>query len=164
MKTLFIISISILCSLNSLCQNQERKEMRKNGWTTSYDEMTGRTTKKLNLTAGSLKTMSESSIGLIKSGDTYILYSYLYQSQWLFVEKLMVKIDGVLFEFESTDESRKITSQAYISERNWYNPSDEFIEALKNAKEIKYRLYGKDYYKDYEINENKLAPIADFFF
>lgn len=161
MKNLYLISLALLVSSFVFCQ---RNEMKKNEVSISKDEMTGVETKQLNLSTVSFKPMSESSIGLVSSSsEGYLLYSYLYTKEWLFVEKIMIKIDGVLFEFDSKDSRRETMPEAYISEKNWFKPSNEFIDALKNAKEISYRLTGKNYYLDFEIKAKKLEIIKEYF-
>jgi hypothetical protein len=80
-----------------------------------------------------------------------------------FVESIMIKIDGKLFEFNSENNTRDIEPQAYISEKNWYNPTNEFIEAMKNAKEISYRLIGDKYFIDFDIKPKKLLILPEFF-
>lgn len=154
--------ITILICLTSLLFAQ-RNEMKKNTVSIEVDKMTEKKTKQINLSTSSFKTMSESSIGLTLKDSTYTLYSFVYKSGWIFVENLMVKVDGKLFEFKSINNTRIVEPQAYVSERNWYTPTKEFIEAFKNAKEITYRLNGKDSFMDFEIKEKKLAIIPEFF-
>jgi hypothetical protein len=154
--------ITILICLTSLLFAQ-RNEMKKNTVSIEVDKMTEKKTKQINLSTSSLKTMSESSIGLTLKDSTYSLYSFVYKSGWIFVENLMVKVDGKLFEFKSQNNTRIVEPQAYVSERNWYTPTKEFIEAFKNAKEITYRLNGKDSFMDFDIKEKKLAIIPEFF-
>ena len=154
--------ITILICLTSLLFAQ-RNEMKKNTVSIEVDKMTEKKTKQINLSTSSLKTMSESSIGLTLKDSTYSLYSFVYKSGWIFVENLMVKVDGKLFEFKSQNNTRIVEPQAYVSERNWYAPNKEFIEAFKNAKEISYRITGKDSFMDFDIKEKKLAIIPEFF-
>ena len=160
MKSLLII-LSIACTSITFSQ---RNEMKKNGVTTRVDKMTEKKTTQLNLSTSSLKLLAESSIGVLKSSDsTVLVYSFLYQKSWLFVNKITIKIDGVLFDLESIEDRREIEPQAYISEKNWYRPSEGFLEALKNAKTIEYRLHGKSYYEDFTVKETKLSVIPEFF-
>jgi hypothetical protein len=154
--TLFVILMPIFSF-------SQRNEMKKNAVSVDVDKMTGAKTKQINLSTSDLKTMSESSIGLTLKDSTYTLYSYVYKSGWVFIESIMVKIDGKLFEFKSLKNLREVEPQAYISEKNWYIPTNDFIEAFKGAKEISYRLIGKDYYIDYDLKAKKLAIIPEFF-
>lgn len=156
------IILTFLICLTSLLFSQ-RNEMRKNTVSIDIDKMTEKKTKQINLPTSSLKTMSESSIGLTLKDSTYSLYSYVYKSGWIFVESLLVKLDGKLFEFKSQNNIRIVEPQAYVSERNWYTPTKEFIEAFKNAKEISYRITGKDSFMDFDIKEKKLSIIPEFF-
>ena len=137
--------------------------MRKSRVTVDKDEFSGTQTKKLNLATSSFKPISESSIGLIQSEQGVILYSFLYKNDWLFVESISIKIDGSIYTLESLKERREVESGSYISEKNWYEPSSELVEAFKSAKEISYRLTGKSYFIDFEVKSKKLALIEDFF-
>ena len=125
--------------------------------------MTNVETVQMNLSTGDFKTLSESSIGLTRRNHNLRLYSFIYRTDWLFVESLMIKIDGELFEFDSEQNIRDVASGGYISERNWYTPSTEFIDALKNSEEVSYRLIGKDSYIDFDLKKKKLSIISGFF-
>lgn len=156
-------SILIFAFLGAFVATGQRNEMRKTEVRVEIDEMTGDTTERLNLSTLLLSPQSESSIGLfrVNDGQEY-LYSFIYTKNWLFVEKILVVIDGKKFEFESKESKRETFPEAYISEKNFFVPTAEFLEAFKNAKEIKYRLAGKSYYLDLEIKEKKLLTINEY--
>lgn len=140
----------------------QRNEMKKTEAKTEVDEMTGETLRKVNLSTVSLATASESSIGLIQADNVNLMYSFVYKKDWLFVEEILLVIDGKKFNLKSVDSKRNVESQGYISERNYFKPTPEILEAFKSAKEIKYRLIGKSGYLDFEIKEKKLSALNDF--
>jgi len=153
----------IACTLFVNVGYSQRKEMRKNGVTVEKDDFTGKKRKQLNLSTGKMSPLSESSIGLVKTTNGHSLYSFIYKDDWIFVESIMIKIDGEMFEFDSQRDRREVESGGYVSEKNWYDPTPEFIKALKNAKEISYRLVGSDYYTDFDIKPKKLNAIEEYF-
>lgn len=140
----------------------QRNDMRKTEAKKEVDEMTGETLKKVNLSTVSLATSSESSIGLIQSENVSLMYSFVYKKDWLFVDEILIVIDGEKYTLKSIESKRDIESQGYITERNYFKPTPEILEAFKNAKEIKYRLIGKNNYLDFEIKEKKLSALNDF--
>lgn len=170
MKKLFALSLIIYAmfstsfSFSQKMQISQRMQMRRNVVTEVTDDFNGKKTKWVIIPTSDIKSLTESSIGMALSNDsTYILYSYIYKKDWVFVNKMYVKIDGVMFEIESMDSKRKIEEQGYISEFNYYLPTEEFIEAFKNAKTIEYRLSGNEGYITFTVKESKLAVINEFF-
>jgi hypothetical protein len=131
-------------------------------YTTIYeneDDFLGVKTRQLNLTCHSIQYPAESCIGIFQEPNGELsLYSYLYKKSWIFVDRIYIKLDGELFIFKSNQDRRDVMPQAYISELNFYdsNNIDNFIEKLKVCKSIEYRMYGRDYFIDFEFNKRRM--------
>ena len=90
------------------------------------------------------------------------MYTYLYQSDWLFVESISFNIDGEVINFKSYDNIRDILSAGYIQEYNKYKISKEFINELAKADKVRIRFLGKDKYMETEYKSEYKLLLEEF--
>lgn len=76
---------------------------------------------------------------------------------WLFVENIAIKIDGKNYKFVPNSEETHVGS-GFVAEwtDDTININNEIVQAWKTAKGIKYRLNGKQFYKDFNLTEQQI--------
>ena len=78
-------------------------------------------------------------------------------NDWLFIESIVMNIDGVNYNFVPTKEETYVGS-GFVAE--WTDDSvnlgDDFVQAFIKAKSVKYRLNGKQFYKDYNLSSAQI--------
>lgn len=165
-KIILILVVSLfLFSCVSMAPGM-RGEMMTTGISSEVDDFTGNAKTKLNLPMGSLQLMAEISLGFkyTKGGDTedLVMYTYLYKSDWLFVETVSFNIDGEIYDFDSIHDNREVITGSYIQETNYYSVDRAFLEKLASGNDIKIRISGKDYYIDPEFKPEYTTLIQEF--
>jgi hypothetical protein len=93
------------------------------------------------------------------------LVAQYYADDWLFIEKIKFSIDGKTFTYIPTDVKRD-NDGGYIWEwMDEYMGSEnkELIEALANAKSVKIRYDGRQYYDDRTVSASNLQSIKDVY-
>lgn len=129
----------------------------------SVDEFEGYSATFVNLAMPSFSYMAEMALRFEKVAQKnkptiYVMSSYLYQNDWLFVKKLKIKLDDKMYEFDSVKDSRNVLNGGYIEELNYYAVDRDFIEKMANAATVSIRLVGKDNYMvmDYKDKHSDL--------
>lgn len=129
----------------------------------SADEFEGYSATFVNLAMPSFSYMAEMALRFEKVAQKnkptiYVMSSYLYQNNWLFVKKLKIKLDDKMYEFDSVKDSRNVLNGGYIEELNYYAVDRDFIEKMANAATVSIRLVGKDNYMvmDYKDKHSDL--------
>ena len=133
----------------------------------SVDEFEGYSATFVNLAMPSFSYMAEMALRFEKVAQKnkptiYVMSSYLYQDDWLFVKKLKIKLDDKLYEFDSVDNSSKVLDDGYIQELNYYAVDRNFIEKMANAGTVSIRLVGKDYYMEMNYESRHKSLLQDF--
>ena len=91
-------------------------------------------------------------------GVRILFYSVHSSSDWLFHDYFKINIGGEIKLESSTDKSpiREVDSGNGIYELNSYSNDQDFniikLIAENSDKEIKIRLYGREFYRDYELD------------
>jgi len=91
-------------------------------------------------------------------GVRILFYSVHSSSDWLFHDYFKINIGGEIKLESSTDKSpiREVDSGNGIYELNLYSNDQDFniikLIAENSDKEIKIRLYGREFYRDYELD------------
>lgn len=105
---------------------------------------------------------------ILKNGIPKIQFISNYsQLKWLFHSYIKIKIGNTTKQTTPVTGRREVGEDAYVIETNYYTSQTD-LEILKwiaiNYKnEITVRFYGKDYYKDFELdNKDKLAIKETF--
>lgn len=177
---LLIIGFISLGILNTYAQSGKDLRFKLNSTFVKpeVDKENGTTKKTLNVYVPSLKYMAETSFGIVEysSGDNgtrhYTMYSYLYKSNWLFVDQIEFDLDGKKISFSAIKDFDKTKrdvqwygpgSGVYVSELNWYEIDESFVKELKNAKEISYRLIGDDIYMEMKLKKKHKEAIQKFY-
>ena len=160
MKTTFIISILFFFSMTTHSQLITRSNVK----IISSDIADG-SFKEIHIShiSNGLLNTNIGSIGIIKTNDKYLLYSFVYKRGWSFVDRIIIEINNKTFQFYSDKKSEGIVYNDVITEENWYEPSLEFINELKNVETLKFTIYGEGEYNTYTIKEKKLNIINDYF-
>lgn len=162
-----LLIISILLGCSTAMMPGLRGKMGTKGISIEEDtfEETKNTT--VNVPIQDWKTMTEFSLGFkeikTKEGKTYLMHSYIYKKNWLFVKSIAIKIDGQKYEFKSIKDIRETLNGGYIEEYNTYRCSIDFIEKISKASKIDIRLYGSDYYLDEVIPSDKINDFSIFY-
>ena len=133
----------------------------------SVDEFEGYSSTFVNLAMPSFSYMAEITLRFEKVSrknkpTTYVMSSYLYQDDWLFVKKLKIKLDDKMYEFDSVKDSRNVLNGGYIEELNYYAVDRDFIEKMANAATVSIRLVGKDNYMVMDYKDKHSDLLKNF--
>ena len=162
---LIIICILNLASCTTMIPST-RGNMLKAGIYEENDSFLEISTKRVNIPLGSLKLMAECSLGFKeikeKNITKYSMYTYIYKEGWLFVQSVLIKIDGEIFELVSNNHISSLVTGPYVEETNYYEIERKFIDKIANGKKIEIRIYGKDHYIEPEITRAGLSLIVQF--
>jgi hypothetical protein len=143
-----------------------RGSMLKAGIYEEKDSFLEISTKRVNIPMGSFKLMAECSLGFKeikeKNSTKYSMYTYIYKEGWLFVQSILFKIDGEIFELISSNHIRDVVTGPYVEETNYYEINRKFIDKIANCKKLEIRIYGKDHYIEPEITRDGLSLIIQF--
>lgn len=164
-KTIIVILFTVLMSSCVSMLPTTRGRMMRAEIVTEMDDFNGKTTTKLNLPIGSLQLMAEISLGFKSiSNDTnsIVMYTYLYKSDWLFVDSISFNIDGEMFDFKSIDNNREIVSSSYIQEINYYKTDIKFLNKLSTGSDIKVRINGENYFMDPKFKSEYKSLVLEY--
>lgn len=133
----------------------------------SVDEFEGYSSTFVNLAMPSFSYMAEMALRFDKVTQSnkptiYVMSSYLYQNDWLFVKKIKIKLDDKMYEFDSVKDSRNVLNGSYIEELNYYAVNRDFIEKMANARSVSIRLVGKDNYIEMNFEPKHKSLLQDF--
>jgi len=133
----------------------------------SVDEFEGYSATFVNLAMPSFSYMAEMALRFEKVAQKnkptiYVMSSYLYQNNWLFVKKLKIKLDDKMYEFDSVKDSRNVLNGGYIEELNYYAVDRDFIEKMANAATVSIRLVGKDNYMVMDYKDKHSDLLKNF--
>lgn len=163
---LFLSCLFYGCPPSSIILGGYRGEYYTSRIGESVDEFEGIKTEYVNLAMHSLKYLSEIALRfdrLSKNGAVaYQMHSYIYATEWLFVEKIRIKLDGELFEFQSEKEIRDVKDYGNIEELNFYDVDRDFIEKLAQANTVLIRFSGADKYMDVEYKPEHSQLVKQF--
>lgn len=103
-------------------------------------------------------------IGQSNGGRPWLRLAIQYAADdWLFIEKYIIKVDGVTYNISEQEYGEIKTDNGSGGIWEWLDrqvgPSEfEIIKAVANGKDVKIRFSGKDYHKDKTItSQQKLA-------
>ncbi len=105
---------------------------------------------------------------ILKNGIPKIQFISNYsQLKWLFHSYIKIKIGNITRQTTTAGSRREVGEDAYVIETNYYTSQTD-LEILKwvanNYKnEITVRFYGKDYYKDFELDTMDKLAIKETF-
>lgn len=105
--------------------------------------------------------------GKSNKGSPFLRLRIQYASDdWLFIEKYIIKVDGVTYEIEEAKygEIQKDNGSGGIWEwldRSVTKKELEIMKAVANGKSVKIRFNGKQYYKDKTINSTQKRALRN---
>ena len=110
-------------------------------------------------------------IGYIIQEGKVIKYSLIVvydASNWIFIEdgeSLILLVDGkrMGFEGDGSWNHRDIGGILGINERAWYDINLEQLRAIINAKEVRVKVVGSQYYVERIFSENNFKNFRDFY-
>ncbi len=81
---------------------------------------------------------------------------------WLFINSVKFNIDGQTYDYYTSDWERDHHSEIWEWSDKQVSAADlPLIEAIANGKSVKYRLNGRQYYKDKVLSENYKKSIKN---
>lgn len=121
------------------------------------------------LTEGSMFTVTNGNMKLFHEGNDilhgwYIETTYVSE-HWLFVNKLMVSVDGKIFVLQSSPNAIRDVGYIFsdmVREINRFRVERDFIEAILNAKTVTTRLVGRNYHQERDLKPLELNDLKWF--
>ena len=105
--------------------------------------------------------------GKSNSGSPFLRLRIQYAADdWLFIEKYVIKVDGVTYEIEEEKYGEIETDNGYGGIWEWLDRAVskkefEIMKAVANGKSVKIRFIGKQYYKDKTINSTQKRALRN---
>jgi hypothetical protein len=105
--------------------------------------------------------------GKSNTGSPFLRLRIQYASDdWLFIEKYVIKVDGITYEIEEAKygEIEKDNGSGGIWEwldRSVTKKEFEIMKAVANGKSVKIRFNGKQYYKDKTISSKQKRALRN---
>jgi len=96
------------------------------------------------------------------SSQDYFLSFYIWDTDWLFIDKIYFIIDQQRDQFQAIDNKRDIHSDGDITEIIYFNSSADFIKKLSMANDIEMKVSGEKRSKEYIFNDSHKEAIIDF--
>lgn len=105
--------------------------------------------------------------GKSNTGSPFLRLRIQYAADnWLFIEKYVIKVDGLTYEIEEEKYGEIETDNGYGRIWEWLDRAVskkelEIMKAIANGKDVKIRFIGKQYYKDKTINSTQKQALRN---
>lgn len=105
--------------------------------------------------------------GNSNTGSPFLRLRIQYAADdWLFIERYVIKVDGVTYEIEEEKYGEIETDNGYGGIWEWLDRAVskkemEIMKAVSNGKDVKIRFIGKQYYKDKTINSTQKRALRN---
>ena len=95
-----------------------------------------------------------------KATDLHFIIQYSAED-WLFIENVKFDFDGKFYDYGPLNFETNVSNgiQEWSDESVDY--SSQLVQYFKKAKSVKYRLEGKQFYRDYKMSPEKLKKIQN---
>ena len=95
-----------------------------------------------------------------KANDLHFIIQYSAED-WLFIENVKFDFDGKFYDYGPLNFETNVSNgiQEWSDESVDY--SSQLVQYFKKAKSVKYRLEGKQFYRDYKMSPEKLKKIQN---
>jgi len=170
MKRLVSGLLSIIILLLTSCfsmTNTVRSDYFQSGIKQTFDDFENTKYIHLTIAAHDLSLLMERSIRFTKTinrgNEGYSIKTHLYAASWFFLETIKFNIDGTIFEYKSSDNSRDVLNGGYVEELNYFAIDSDLLNALNIGNNITIRLYGKNSYMDIKLGENEKNLFKEYF-
>jgi hypothetical protein len=164
---ILLVSLSMFLHCGASMLGGLRGDYYDNKITESYDKFEDIKRTTVNLSMPSFEYMAELAIRFEKvvkgKNVTYIMSSYVYQKNWVFVESIKIKLNDKMYEFLSVSNTRNVKNEGYVEERNIYKTDRKFIEELSSVSDVSIRLKGKDVYVNLKYDNQKHKKLVKKF-
>lgn len=86
-----------------------------------------------------------------------------YRNSWLFLDELLLMVDGELIEFKSLTTDRNTVRGGGVTERAWFIAELSDIEKIAGAEEVRYRIRGSRGRNEGEFSQENIEGFRKFY-
>jgi hypothetical protein len=95
-----------------------------------------------------------------KANDLHFIIQYS-ADDWLFIEYIKFDFDGKFYEYGPLNFETNVSNGIQEWSDETVDLSSQLVQYFKNAESVKYRLEGRQFYKDYTMSPEKLKKIKN---
>ena len=95
-----------------------------------------------------------------KANDLHFIIQYS-ADDWLFIEYIKFDFDGKFDEYGPLNFETNVSNGVQEWSDESVDYSSQLVQYFKKAKSVKYRLEGKQFYRDYKMSPEKLKKIQN---